>query len=380
MLFSPWVGAQPEISPPQAIERLFNTAQPDPSWFAPQFLAQVPYEQVTGLLDQLEKQHGEFQSVKKAADAYRVTLERAQVPTHIVLDPQGRITGLRFEAPIVAGGLADHVDAIAGLPGSTSVLVLQDGQPIASHDPDAVLAVGSAAKLAILKAVADAASQGRLAWDKVVPLDPAWQSLPTGVLQDWPARTPLTISTLANLMISISDNTATDALIRLVGRPAVEAITPRNTPFLTTRELFTLKAAARQDLRNAWVQADRAGKQAVLERLAGLQLPAAAELSPRPTIAVEWFLSVRELCGLIDGLAGQPALHINTGLARRANWARTAFKGGSEPGVLSLVSWVQDQAGTRYCVAATWNDQAPLDEPALMGRYRSVLEQLRHSN
>jgi len=57
---------------------------------------------------------------------------------------------------------------------------------------------------------------------------------------------------LANRMISISDNTATDHLLLTVGREAVESIQAAmghsapglNAPFITTRELFVLKVTA----------------------------------------------------------------------------------------------------------------------------------------
>ena len=39
--------------------------------------------------------------------------------------------------------------------------------------------------------------------------------------QDWPKGAPVTLHTLATLMISISDNTATDQLIAIVGRDAI---------------------------------------------------------------------------------------------------------------------------------------------------------------
>ena len=62
---------------------------------------------------------------------------------------------------------------------------------------------------------------------------------------------PITIHTLASLMISESDNTATDALIDLVTRNSVETISPRNRPFMTTREFFQLKRLDMADSRAA---------------------------------------------------------------------------------------------------------------------------------
>src|SRR5690606_12626143 len=127
------------------------------------------------------------------------------------LDAEGRIAGLLFEPPVASGDLSQQVEAITALPGRTAILVLSNGEAQAEHNADEPLAVGSAAKLAVLKAVREAVEAGQLRWEQVVPLDDSWRSLPTGILQDWPADTPVTIATLANLMISISDNTATDA-------------------------------------------------------------------------------------------------------------------------------------------------------------------------
>ncbi|MBV7486073.1 serine hydrolase [Bordetella sp. BOR01] len=363
--------------PEQAIERLF-AAPIQQAWFTPAFLKQVPLDRMAGLLRQLQAQHGAFESVKRDGRGYMVSLQRARVPTRLVLDTEGRIAGLWFEAPIIPGSLQDQVAAIAALPGQTAVLVLRDDAPMAAHRADTPLAVGSTAKLAILKAVAGAVAQGKMAWDQAVPLDPAWRSLPTGILQDWPAGTPITVASLANLMISISDNTATDALIWLAGRDAIQAVTPRNTPFMTTRELFTMKAAGHAGLRSAWVAGDPTGRRALLDGMATAPLPDAGQLEAQPTIDVEWYLSVREACALITELAVQPALHINPGLAAPAKWARIAYKGGSEPGVLNFTIFMQDPEGTRYCVSASWNNPAAvLDDQALAGPYRAILDSLQ---
>ncbi len=65
-------------------------------------------------------------------------------------------------------------------------------------------------------------------------------------------------------MISISDNTAADMLIEAATREACEAalVTQGNSdpertmPFLTTRELFTLKLSDDQALLTAYIDAD----------------------------------------------------------------------------------------------------------------------------
>ncbi len=49
-----------------------------------------------------------------------------------------------------------------------------------------------------------------------------------------------------------------------------------------------------------------------------------------------------------------------------------AFKGGSEPGVLNLTTLVTARTGTSYCVSATWNRAAPLDEGGFETLYGSL--------
>jgi hypothetical protein len=244
------------------------------------------------------------------------------------------------------------------------------------HGSDAPLAVGSAAKLAVLAAVEDAVAAGTVRWDQVVTLDAAAKSLPTGMLQDWPDATPLTVATLANLAASISDNTAIDTLLRLVGREAVEAIAPRNTPFLTTREFFALKANEAGALRGRWIAGDAAARTAMLGEIDALPLPAVADLAPGVTSEIEWFLSARELCALLDRTAALPAVQINAGLAQKADWQSVAFKGGSEPGVLSLSTRVVGQDGTAHCVVAIWNDDSAVQEERLYEPYRGLLRAL----
>ncbi|NMB11632.1 MAG: serine hydrolase [Firmicutes bacterium] len=51
----------------------------------------------------------------------------------------------------------------------------------------------------------------------VIELKSDYISLPSGMLQEWPVGSPITLHTLASLMSSISNNTATNALIDVEG-------------------------------------------------------------------------------------------------------------------------------------------------------------------
>src|SRR4029453_6785792 len=116
----------------------------------------------------------------------------------------------------------------------------------------------------------------------------------------------------ATKMPSISDNTATDMLINLVRRSAVEAALTnagmakpaRNRPFLTTHETFILTLEQWPALANRYLAANQAGLRAVLANTVDrLPLPdgtAMRALSTRGDMdSLGWFrLGQRHLPGL----------------------------------------------------------------------------------
>ena len=368
--------AQP-AEPEAVIERLFTTDALEESWFAPSFLSALPLGEVETFIKSYVEQYGSFQSVSGGGSEFVIELEKADVPALLALDQEGRIAGLRLQEAIPRASLEEHEEAIKGLPGETALLVISGGEDKAAHNADMRLAVGSAAKLAILKAATDAVAEGRLSWEQTFELDEAWRSLPSGILQDWPTGAPLTLSTLANLMVSLSDNTATDAMIHLVGREAVERITPENTPFLTTRELFTLKTEENAELYEKWASGDAARHSDLLPSLGNVPLPRAGDLAAQPTLKAEWYFSARELCQLMEELKDQSALSINPGLASRDEWEKIAYKGGSDVGVLNFTTRLEGADGSSHCVVATWNsDDQALDDRRLASTYRGLLHSL----
>jgi hypothetical protein len=120
-------------------------------------------------------------------------------------------------------------------------------------------------KLFILAELDRQVRAGERRWSDVAPL--SRKSLPSGMLQDWPEGAPLTLHSLAALMISQSDNSASDTLLHLLGREKVEALLPAlglrnpaaNRPFLSTLEAFALKGDD-DVLTRRWLATDEAGR------------------------------------------------------------------------------------------------------------------------
>jgi beta-lactamase class A len=345
------------ILPMAAIDRLFVATTIELSWFAPSFLEQIPPTQINQIIAQLKAALGEYKGVRPEGKEYLVLFSRGTVPTAIALNAQGQISGLLFRpARSAAATLDEAVGALVGLPGKVALLVIEDGKTLVAKNHEVPLAVGSAFKLAVLAALQRQIREGKHSYHEVVELKPLWKSLPSGILQDWPDGAPLTLGTLATLMISKSDNTATDALIAVVGTQAVERESLRNRPFLTTRSAFVLKSDANKALLERYRSAAEEQKREVLRKTLELPLPSATEFgSELKAPDVEWFFTAEELCSLMEQMKEVPALAINPGPAGHGDWQKVAFKGGSEAGVINLTTRLQAKNGRRYCVSATWN-------------------------
>jgi Beta-lactamase enzyme family len=373
--------------------------QGDPAeMFTPAFLAQVPPAQVRAVARQLNGQYGAVRGLDRLdpispqAGALHVAFERAIVHFQIAVAPQppNRIDALLVTGADVRGdSLAAVVGEIRALPGTASLAVarLGDGAPqlLASLEPDRPLAIGSAFKLFILAELSRQIEAGQRRWSDVVALDR--RSIGSGPLQSWPAGAPVTLHTLASLMISVSDNSAADMLLHILGREAVERMmatlgveaAARNRPLLSTLEMAALKTGPAPAL-NAWLQADEAGRRRMLAQYTEIDA-ARIEVArftgnPLHIDSVEWFASAVDLVRAMDWLrrhgdeAARAILAINPALGTqaRAELAYVGFKGGSEPGVLNLTWLVRSRAGAWHVVAGSWNDPAaPLDEQRFIG-------------
>ncbi|HEY5722858.1 MAG TPA: serine hydrolase [Allosphingosinicella sp.] len=381
--------------------------------FSPAFLAQVPAAQVKSIVAGLEASHGAVKKVNRIEassatnGAVYVDYERAVLRFNMAVaaSPPNLIEGLVLAGAEVRG---DSVRTVFGeltaLPGEVSLAAarLEDGGRVnvLTQKAEQPLAIGSSFKLFVLAELVRSVKAGERKYADVVALDR--RSLPSGILQDWPKGAPITLHSLAALMISRSDNTATDTLLNALGRGKVEAIMAtvgvqapeRNRPFLSTREVFALKMGDPAFL-TAWNAADEAGRRAILaEPLMGVASVDPADLDPAKlsgqpmAIAeVEWFASPADLVRTLDWIrksgdrTALDILAINPGLGRAAaeGFDYMGFKGGSEPGVLNASFLLRNKAGRWIAVSATWNDPAaPLDEAkfiGLMGRLVALMRE-----
>lgn len=355
------------------------------SVFAEGFTQAVPRERFIGIKEQIEGQFGALIGVETvepvSASGARIAIrfERGLANGSFTLEAQKPflVTGFVLNDMQPVGDSAEQLmEDIAALPGEVGVLVTQlgaNGAPLLEHNPDQIFAIGSTFKLYVLSALAHQIEAGDRRWDDVVPL--GVRSYPSGQLQDWPQGSPITLQTLATLMISNSDNTATDQLMAVLGREAVEAEVRASGhsepeaffPFLTTRELFLLKSGEEAEIEQ-YRSADLAGRLEILQGLVGLDRPETeiqAAFTGGPVgIDVEWLASASDIARLFERLIALEdetvlsILGVNPSLseAQHQAWDYVGYKGGSEPGVLNLSWLLRDPEGNWNVVTMSWND------------------------
>lgn len=378
------------------------------------FLIEVSPQKLAAIVSQLEAQVGKLTgaSVTSAtgpgAASVDLRFERATASAVMALDsaPPRLVSGFRIVSvgavSNAAGtGTKSIAAEFASIPGSAGYAVarLDESGPVTleARLPGQLFAIGSAFKLWVLDAVAEEVANGRVSWGQVIPLGP--RSLPSGATQDWPVGMPVTVETLATQMISISDNTATDTLIRLVGRDTVEARVAAAGhsqpaamhPFLTTSDAFRLKLGA-QSVRDAYARSDGAGRLQIVNDLpAGIDV-AQGDISalgtgkPVAIDSIEWFASPADIVRMLDMLRRRSdpqvlaILGVSPGMAPelRRSFTTVGFKGGSEPGVLNLSWLLRRPSGSWYVVTASWNNPAaPVDNSRLEWLAQRLLAQTK---
>ncbi|WP_460740826.1 serine hydrolase [Microbacterium neimengense] len=237
--------------------------------------------------------------------------------------------------------------------------------------------LGSVFKLFVLLATAEAVRSSELTWDETLVLTDADRSLPSGRLQDRPAGTEVSVRDAAQEMIAISDNTATDLLIRRLGRERVERAFASvggqgNAPWLTTKDFFTL-GWGDSALSAQWRDADEVERRRLLDAIdaAPLSVDTASVTHPVWNNGVDWFATPETVAAVHRALLDTGDETVRAILSRNpgigADLDRTllpylGFKGGSAPGVLAA-SWSGETVeGERVTVVI----QLRGDDPAVI--------------
>lgn len=274
----------------------------------------------------------------------------------------------------------DVVKALDRLPGNSSISIVKIGKDKREWHGDQMHPLGSGFKLYVLAALEKRISSGFSDWNDKYPILDEFKSLPSGVLQDQEHGTLNSLYNLAEHMIKISDNTATDHLIHILGRSSVEEIVKKsgnrfyqkNMPFLLTNEMIKIKWACDQQVTKNYINAEEHDRREILEKvIKNIPLNAVGSngLSidePTRIRDVEWFACVADLCEIMHQLKDKNSSQIFKILSQNTPfvvtspqgfWKYAGFKGGNEPGVYTSTYLLQDHSDQWYALALAWHDE-----------------------
>lgn len=267
--------------------------------------------------------------------------------------------------------------------------------PIFELNADLSLPIGSTFKLWVLGAAAAAVEAGALSWDQPVEISEAALSL--GATELEPGST-VPLREVAELMIRVSDNTATDILMELAERRSIErwmtdarhSHAHFNMPMINTREMTVLKLYRDGEFAELWEGASPNARRHILGQISEVELAPLLESlesweQPRAIRSVEWFANANDLCNTMLALRNlseasdntRPILEIlgeNPGLElNRERWPYIGYKGGSEPGVLSMAWLLLDSSNTWHVLILGLSDSAA---PLPMTRFFAMAKAL----
>lgn len=322
----------------------------------------------------------------------------------------GKITGLQFLLPIAAvaqlqppqtwEAIIEELQQIAPRAQLLVAEVVGDScQTLQAHAAERALALGTNSSLYVLAELARQVEENRLSWGSTLTVQDELKSLPSGELQTVAEGTELRLWEVAEKMFALSDNTATDHLLALLGRENVESALAAtghsapalNVPFLTTRELFIFRLELTEPEIDSYLGMAAPQRREFLVALSG-RTPrpenALDWLAPRRIDQVEWFASAQDLCRLMahlrnrsqapgmlplaDVLSRNPALPVDA-----AEFPYVSVKGGAEPGVLNFTSLVERADGKRLFVTVGLNDpSAPIVDTAAVYRVAGAIFEL----
>lgn len=297
----------------------------------------------------------------------------------LAVDAKGLISTLYFSlaAPIpiprVSSWTQVNKDIAKMAPGSSFLAAQLNANgtctPVHSVNANTPRPLGSMFKLFVLGALANAVKNHTVHWNQKLTVTASLKVGGSGELQNDPVGTTLTVEQAAVKMISVSDNTAADMLLALLGRTAVEAQVRNwsshaslDQPFLSVAELFVLKWHDFPSLANHYLSLTPTQRLAYLSSTVDMinDNSITNSTTPRDINTIEWFAAPNDICRAFAGLTSLDSASglgpINTILStnnggielKSATWPRVWFKGGSEPGVLTLGYLARDSAGKTF--------------------------------
>ncbi len=360
--------------------------------FSPDFIKQIPEDYFLDLISDVLSAVGTCNSTSKievrgTKATYKfVSASSRYVAIAFSIDANKQIDSLQIKGLVFPDVVIDSWSAAENYAkswkGQSSISIENFSRKSKINKDGQVLQpLGSGCKLYVLGALTDLVTNGVLRWDQSHPIRNEWKSLPSGTMQNLPEGQQVPLKTFAEYMIKISDNTATDHLINIVGRGVVESqlqvmgnnFEDMNRPFLTTAEMFKIKWASPLDIIDSFIRGGEAKRRNLLENeIAAIPLSRVGKNgvsmeNPSFIREIEWFGSTNDLCTAMKSLLEKNSPEVLDILSKNvpflnlepdSPWSYGGFKGGSEPGVLTMTYLVRSKNSEWGCISLAWHNES----------------------
>ncbi|WP_143465847.1 serine hydrolase [Leifsonia sp. NCR5] len=220
-------------------------------------------------------------------------------------------------------------------------------------------------KLYVLGAVVREISEARLSWGHALTVREEIKSPGTGTLRDAPDGAEVSVLDAAKRMIDVSDNTAADMLMQIVGSEALASAVrdlghhdPKALdPFLSSREMFALAVGEANDAAAGWADYDREAKRAIIASIDSSpieldQLSTDQAFWPR---GLDWFANAEDISAALRQLGSMISEHPELREVLQLTSASDpaidelgihVYKAGTAPGVFSSAFMAELRDGT----------------------------------
>lgn len=359
-------------------------------YFSAVFIQKIKYTDIVVIFKNIYKEDGACsKSTIKAVDQTSVKVEAFTKSTSykfvMTLDSKNLITGLRYKGRVDPktriSNKKDLNNVLTKIEGLKSVYLtdFQNQKALINIQSKAKMALGSEFKLFVLNYLYSKILNNDLKWSDDITIQEKFKSLPGGKLQNEVDGKKISIKDVASLMISISDNTATDHLMGLLGSDNIlksiknlNSFYGSNDPFMSTMDLFRLRTLNTNDM-NSYLKLSAQDKKKYLENLASnLDRKKTASLLekwefPKDINKVEWFASTQDVCKVMKKMNTQSTtddsirkiLSINVPFLEADDnpyYDYIGYKGGSEPGVLTMSFLLKTKSQKWGCLSVAYNN------------------------
>ncbi|MFT6070005.1 MAG: hypothetical protein ACJAT2_002482 [Bacteriovoracaceae bacterium] len=342
----------------------------------PYFLSKLSEKKLIGILDSFKKEEGPCVSIEKIDKSnYLYNTGKSQRAMQLYLDEKSRIRGLWFgNTTNYSDQISEVILQLKNLPGEKSIVFIKNNKhQLLGLNEKKRLSVAGSSDLLLIKLLKEKISKTKSKWSHKLNLKNKLKSIPGGQLYSWPEGSPVTLQTLATMLMGYSDETAFDHIHSFLSRSKIEKETKVNRPFLSTTEYYKIKLEGEEK----YLKLSLKEKYKHLEKMRTKKLKPHKK-NPKHS-KIGWFFSTTELCQLMNELKGLPITEVNKGFSQFDRYSYSSFKMGRAPGVLQYTQFFTSKISKdSFCLSVTWNNPngevTPSKIDALFGRVLSKFQ------